>query len=556
MRYSKGFWLPWAILILSRLSRGYDPTNPQNNKSPYTAADTLLSPGSAFPFNNEFPSARVLHSLDSTNNYLFVYGGYSSNGTTLGDINLFHIPSERWSGPIVRRECCNDMGQEIDTIGVERNTNNITFLKTGFEGDYPLPRADHASCTINDVLFIHGGETDRNSIGFMQDLYSFDPIKLRWNSLDEAESLSGGLPSRRAGHIMVADKENSRCLLFGGRQKARFPNSFDVVGLSDLWEFDANSYRWRRLDVPNANTLANKQMRPLGRHHSAAAIFRSRYFCIYGGSDPQTSLLFRDIWLFDLDSATWKQLYPETVGNVPLPTYEFSPPPLEHAHMLPVAFPESTFNEKEFEGFLLYSGVGTGGGCIAASCNSRQLAFGQVYFYSFSEQTWKRPFFDVNSDKSNKETTSHWLFARLQDENYGKRFKEYAYEKVALLPERKMLYEFGGLQANINAVRRNGQQADIIAVSDRGDAIAPSNRSPPQAVGGRTPATFSDTLTGEYLNAAVLAPTNGFWDLNTAFFNGSIFDDNFNGTIVFQRSLRAFTVASRDLIMVHSYDTK
>lgn len=533
------------LLIFISISRSYDPYNPQDNRSPYTDSDTLLTEGSLFPFGNEFPSARVLHSLDASRDYLFVYGGLSSNGTSLGDINLYHIPSERWSGPIVREECCNDLSQQIETIGTKLSTKDITFFKVGFQGDFPLPRSDHASCVVDDVLYIHGGETDRDDFGLLNDLYAFDPLQVRWRSIDNAISSTGRFPERRAGHSMVVDSSNSRCFLFGGRRSSRGTNT--ITGSSDLWELDTKTFSWRQLDLPTINSVS--RVSPPGRHHSSITILRSRWIFVYGGSDPASGLLFRDIWVFDLQGLFWQQLYPVSKTEL-FPTYEFSPPPMEHAHLIPFASDEDPSDD----GFLVYGGVGTGGGCIAASCNSHQVVFGQVYFYSLKQKTWQRPFFDIHSDAPNAQTESNWLFARLHDQFQRKRLKEYAYEKVALLPARGLMYEFGGLESNANSIRRNNQQAPATGIDNTGNPFNPPKNAPTQEVGGRIPSTYSDTMTGEAMEAAVRLPSNGFWNIPSALFNGSIFNNDYNGTILFHRTLRTYTVAPRDVVMIHAYD--
>ena len=173
-----------SLLVLITLCVGFvygeGPYTPSDNAAFYPI-NSLNNPGALFPFGGNIPSARVHHTITANSDYLFVFGGYGMDGSFLGDINLFYIPSQQWSGPIVRKQCCNRRGEEIETIGADSSDLNFgenggfPEVSVGFQGDAPLPRAEHASCVIQENMFTFGGVTEL--YGYVNDLYSFDPIE-------------------------------------------------------------------------------------------------------------------------------------------------------------------------------------------------------------------------------------------------------------------------------------------------------------------------------------------------------------------------------------------
>ena len=84
-------------------------TNPLDNLSVYPE-NSLYNNGNIFPFSGDLPSPRVLHTVCCSNEFVFVYGGFSNQGMLLGDMNLYDIKSQMWSGPLIKPECCNEVG--------------------------------------------------------------------------------------------------------------------------------------------------------------------------------------------------------------------------------------------------------------------------------------------------------------------------------------------------------------------------------------------------------------------------------------------------------------
>lgn len=573
----------WPYYLLSILcvsiTQGFDRYHPPDDPTLFTI-DSLTEPGYAFPFGGKAPVARVHHTLVHNPTYLFLYGGYSTNGTKLGDMNLFHIPSQSWSSPIQMLECCNNQDEIIDTIGADIPINT-PFIRQGFQGDYPLPRVEHSACVVNEEMYLFGGLTDE--YGFVNDFYKFNAISLKWTTLDRVTGQS--VPRRRAGHVLIPDVLRMQLYLFGGRSNLPGDPS-RIVMMADVWMYDILSNTWTRLDDPNVN---NWNVKPSGREHVAAthsAIIQNSFY-IFGGSDPTNGIIFDELWRFDLADSVWTLLSPsKDVSNSIV--YQFAPPPLAHAHLLPSLCPSAIDSSSEAVqtamndcgGLLVYGGLGSGGYCgNENACNTTQSAIGQVYLYSFSSQTWHSPFFDLSSDVIDPMTEeSHWLYARLSTnllleedqkttqirrDDRGKYYKTYAMEKITFMPERKMLFEFGGVQVKGAGNIRNEQETNLFTTIDeaaieRSAAFIGKNRSDVSIydvhneitlrsldAGGNLFSVYSDTQAGEVLRGQMIIPTTNYWEFQDSFTK----TNDRNMTIEYLRTLRMFTVADRDIIL-------
>jgi hypothetical protein len=555
--------------------------NPPLNPSLYEV-DTLAFEQSAFPFGGNLPLERVHHSIDVNSDFLMVYGGYSKNGTILGDINLYHISSQSWSNPIIRLECCNQDGNVVDTIGADENIN-FPYLRPGFQGDFPLPRAEHASCVINEEMFVFGGVTAE--YGYMNDIYKFNTKTLKWTVLDH---LSGTqIPRRRAGHSFLSNPSTNECILFGGRANSTSGNGH-AVGLYDIWSFDTTTRSWKRIDYPNVNSLTH----PFGRQHVASMIMNGDVY-LFGGDDPASGLYYQDIWVFHLKDKKyyWERIQPSLSGGM---IHQFAPPPLAHAHLLPsLCQDDDTTDFQNCGGFLIYGGLGSGGFCGTRNgCNAQQVSLGQVYLYSFKRESWVSPFEDLTMNALPESTQSNWLYARLSSapfippspssasgstppanlrfsaqtrQYFGKYLKTYAMEKIIFIPKRRIFYEFGGVQA-INNLYVMDAQENKLFVSQTTDQNRFDSSFPPFPdglhstvvetvqpifldVGGGLPSTLSDVQTGEQLRVQVDLPSNSFWDFRNSW-NRQQGSSSSSSPIEYLRSFRKFSPSARDIVLL------
>lgn len=503
--------------------------------------NSLLNPGSALPFGGPFPAARVMHTLALVSDYLAVYGGFGTNGTTLNDINLFHLPSSKWSGPISRKECCNEATEPVDVIGKESD-DSIPFLKEGFEGDYPLPRAEHASCGLGDVMYTFGGLTDYfdapSTPTLLNDLSAFDTQSLSWRMVTTKGG--EGVPARRAGHNLhcYSDGSSQKLILFGGR-------GTDPRAFADLWSFDVDTYSWTRLDKPNVNLAA----RPLPRQHAGLAMIGLSVY-VFGGVHPFSGLVYGDLWKFQTTDQSWHQLH--SPANPAFP-YQFAPPGLAHVSLFPAM---------NGQGLLIYGGVGSGGVCAdVLVCSAPITALGQSYLFLFDPSEWIAPLVDVNDldalEAAKVNATAQWVASRLSmgsadgkiiDQSAqssplypGKRTKAYAYEETVLDGARNLLYEFGGAQAVAPSLITADQEVMVKAASTTDFPTLPGL----QEVGGSIFAPLSNTNTGESLHTHVPLVVNGPWSAQ------SIWQGSTKDQVAVMRSLRKFAVSNADIVLVH-----
>jgi hypothetical protein len=305
-----------------------DPYNPIDNPSLYDV-NTLTDAGNLWNLGGTIPSERIHQSIVSTKDYVIVYGGYSTNGTHLGDINLFHLKSQTWSGPISRKECCNTPGEEIDLVGAEQEWD-LPYIKEGFEGDYPSARAEHIACTLEvsmtsssstikskglevgeepaqeyttsdraEVMYLFGGSTE--NYGYMNDMYQFNTRSLKWKIVDTVDGASG-IPSRRAGHSVAADADKGVFYIYGGRTSNRNNNaeSDRTVGLGDVWMYSTTANCWTLLSNSAAAGTG-----PVNRQHAAMSLIGRDKLYIFGGIDPSSSVAFNDVWVFHIATRAW-----------------------------------------------------------------------------------------------------------------------------------------------------------------------------------------------------------------------------------------------------------
>lgn len=188
------------LTLSADYSGTYDTLYPENS---------LLNVGSLYPLAGSLPYARVHHTLALSNNYVIIFGGYSTDGSYLDDINLYDVRSQQWSGPILKKACCDDQipYKEQETLGMNHPSPFQKMIKTGFEGDLPLARAEHSATVIqsSDLMYVFGGLTAE--YGHMNDLYYFSPKFLQWT---KQEYRSGVIPMKRSAHSMDAIPNTNR----------------------------------------------------------------------------------------------------------------------------------------------------------------------------------------------------------------------------------------------------------------------------------------------------------------------------------------------------------
>ena len=515
-RYDMSVMLVRSILLgLAWAAAAYGHSGESESHYP---TNSLLNPGALYPLGGGLPPSRVHHSATYVNRYVIVFGGLSTAGTFLDDIHLFDTLSKTWSGPVLKKLCCNDDGSVIEALGADQETIHILpSLKVGLEGDLPLARAEHTAVNIDDKMYIFGGLT---ADGFMNDMYVFDPIALRWSLVDYP---LGPMPTRRAGHA-ATESGSEQFVLFGGRTGNTLNFTKDTRMMNDVWNFDRARQIWRHMRPTSAQA-------PSPRQYAAAVVMGGRLY-IFGGIDGLSDVVFNDVWSFDLYSQTWSQLSPNS-GSV----QGYAPPPLYGSRLVPIVDFDGTAATPATglrrQGFLVYGGVGGGAACAGRRCKDLAVSIGQVYKYEIiiddfpNNSSAKMLNSELASEVDNPVVyddvkSSGWRYARLarEDKNgeggsdsayRGKRTKRYVLEAVALSLDRKIMYEFGGLEAVDQELLDNGQTLGTV------DGIRQSSAPVFMSGGGVIPEEPSDLESGERLRSSVDIPYNGVWHYKQSF---------------------------------------
>lgn len=157
-------------------------------------------------------------------------------------------------------------------------------------GEKASARNNHASCVINEFLYIHGGHDGDN---WLDDFYILDTKKLFWKRITTAHYT----PKARACHGL--SRLGRKIYLYGGYDGK---NSF-----SEIEVFDTETQLWTSL-------ILNKSLIkiPSARNaHSATVIGKKIY--IFGGHYQNVHL--NDLVIFDTLKNEW--ISPELKGTLP-----------------------------------------------------------------------------------------------------------------------------------------------------------------------------------------------------------------------------------------------
>ncbi|EMD32276.1 hypothetical protein CERSUDRAFT_58809 [Gelatoporia subvermispora B] len=152
----------------------------------------------------------------------------------------------------------------------------------------PCPNGNHLWCI--------GGEffSDDGKAYFYNDVFRYSPEKDEWRKF-----VSPTCPGPRSAHAVVASPAGGgKLFLFGGEFSSLYQNSFHHY--RDFWCFDISTHTWDRIDT---------KIRPSSRSGHRMAMWK-HYVVLFGGFyDPglRTNYL-NDLWLFDTQEYKWRQI--------------------------------------------------------------------------------------------------------------------------------------------------------------------------------------------------------------------------------------------------------
>eukprot|EP01124_Arcella_intermedia_P027988 TRINITY_DN5595_c0_g1_i2.p1 TRINITY_DN5595_c0_g1~~TRINITY_DN5595_c0_g1_i2.p1 ORF type:complete len:877 (+),score=227.58 TRINITY_DN5595_c0_g1_i2:15-2645(+) len=219
---------------------------------------------------------RYGHSSFIFNNVLYTVGGGDNVGNYPTDMLRYHLVEKEWLAPY------QPPGTPTTDFPAG-NFNSLVQLKNG-----------------NVIVF--GGKGN----GYSKDVWIFHPGNQTWQKV----VCNGSIPAGRYGHSASLVGENM--FVFGGYD--------NETGLSnDLFTFNITTNTWTLCKPSN-------QEQPPGRygHFSSLIRFNKKPFLVvFGGRGPK-SIVFNDLWLYDIKGNVWKEVKVDQQGPSPKGRYGFA----------------------------------------------------------------------------------------------------------------------------------------------------------------------------------------------------------------------------------------
>jgi len=228
---------------------------------------------SAIQLTEDGASKRYDHTavLDEENNEMIVFGGYfyehGSGVTRMNDLWKYSLTNRTWN--------------EIQATG-----------------DIPPPVNGHIAIydPIDHRMLVFGGGKDG---GILNSVYELDLDTYAWTLL----STSGTSPSARWSHAGIYDSQEHSMVIFGGRDLGS--------SLNDLWVLDLTTLTWQEITASGPSARMGTR---------ATYIPDENKMIVFGGSNnlsmPWPNTHFNDVWEFCFDTQTWTELHP--TGDPPM----------------------------------------------------------------------------------------------------------------------------------------------------------------------------------------------------------------------------------------------
>jgi len=231
------------------------------NNSKYTIPSHVLNKP-----NGRYGHTIGVISLHNTSSKLFLFGGQLENDVFndlyFFELNTFKSPKARWElieplnnfkPPPLTNHSLSVYKNKIYVFGGVYNNEKISndlwcfdaliskWIQVTTTGNTPPPVNEHASCIVNDKLFVYGGN-DFSGIIY-NSLYVLDLHTLVWSKLIELGEKNG--PGPRCGHSMTYLPKFNKLLIMGGDKNDYAnsdPNDFETYELYNGEEYGTMIY--------------------------------------------------------------------------------------------------------------------------------------------------------------------------------------------------------------------------------------------------------------------------------------------------------------------------
>lgn len=188
----------------------------------------------------------------------------------------------------------------------EFDVNTDKWKKIETTGAVPTPRSNSYMIYdyVNDSVILFGGNSSTSGLNFkpLNDTYRLNLKTMKWWRFDASVR-----PKARLFHSLMLDSKRNRVILYGGGGVNAFTGPF----FNDVWAFDLKKEAWSQIWSPGFGKVG-----PAARIETTMIedIPRNRMLMFAGHDD--TSVGHRnDVWSFDLDKHTWKQVHAGDTGT-------------------------------------------------------------------------------------------------------------------------------------------------------------------------------------------------------------------------------------------------
>lgn len=241
------------------------PTSEVYVLNPVTAKCSVIETQGSKPCERSYHSTWV----DHTGAWMFTFGGKGITGEMMSDFYALELGRGVWK--------------------------KVSFACL------PPPRIHQASCAIQGMLVISGGE----STHLLNDLWSLSYSEIDWSGLQTLgpgwqQHRIRGHPSSRKGHSFAAYRDTIVC--FGGVTTEGASNDLYMLSLSDM--------KW--------SDVRTRGSGPGPRAFHSTTIMTHTYLAVFGGLDSRNKPL-KDFYLLDLNEMIWST--PVITGPAPSARY-------------------------------------------------------------------------------------------------------------------------------------------------------------------------------------------------------------------------------------------
>ncbi|KAG8762053.1 hypothetical protein FRC11_011438 [Ceratobasidium sp. 423] len=197
------------------------------------------------------------------------------------------------------------------------------------------------ACPSGNYLWCIGGEyfSEDGKAHFYNDVYRYSPDKNEWRLYTSPTS-----PSPRSAHAVVPSPANGgQLFLFGGEFSSLNQTTFHHY--RDFWVFSIETKSWERIETKTSPSARSGHRMAMWKH----------YILLFGGfNDPGIKTkYFDDLWVFDTQLYTWKQIEFGPTGRRPSARSGFSFLPTTEGVILHGGYVKEYVKGKRVEGKAL-----------------------------------------------------------------------------------------------------------------------------------------------------------------------------------------------------------